>query len=505
MADGMKGMTENLAARWRVLGSGQKFVLGSLIAGAVVTIVLSFFLAKHASYGVLYAGLDAEQASGVVDRLRDLKVPYRISDSGRTILVPEKDVYAVRLDLAGEGGVEGGASGYELFDQSKFGMTNFMQQVNYQRALEGELTRTIREMDEVMNARVHLVIPERSLFLDGQRAPSAAVMVRLKPGSRLTQKRIEGIGALVAGSVEGLHPENVSILDYFGNLLSTPGDEDGAEVQSAARYEVEAGVERLLEEKAQTLLDRVVGPGNAVVRVTAELDFEKLERNVERFDPDNASVRSEETTEEMKEEEGSEYRTTVTNYELNRTVETVVKAPGNLKRLTVAVTVDGRYEVPEGAEGDAESAPSFVERDRRELSEIEALVRNAVGLDEDRGDQIHVACVQFDQRHLLDERSEMQKVERSLLVRTVLEKALWALGALVVFLVLRRFLRSAGSLLNQAPARRAVEAEGMEMFGAPAAQAVAAYGSSAQKVTQAARNRPEESAELIKTLISESD
>ncbi len=263
----------------------------------IVTVVVSLFLARHATYSVLYTGLETDQASAVVDELNGMQVPYRIADAGRTILVPEGEVYSLRLDLAGKGNPGGGKGGYEIFDKSRFGMTSFMQQVNYRRALEGELTRTIREMDEVMAARVHLVMPERTLFADDSRKPTASVMLRLKPGVELARKQIEGITYLVSGSVEGLVIESVNIVDYYGNLLSNQhGDEfDG---EGGARFEMQTAVARFLEEKAQSLLDPVVGPGNAVVRVSADLDLERIESEAEKFDPDFAVVRSEELNED---------------------------------------------------------------------------------------------------------------------------------------------------------------------------------------------------------------
>lgn len=501
----------DLLARWQAMGPGQKFVLGSLFIGMALTIGISAFFANHVTYTVLYAGLEAEQASQVVDELRNTKIPFRLTDSGRTILVPEKHVYSARLDLAGKGSIGGTGMGYEIFDQSKFGMTSFMQQVNYRRALEGELTRTIVEMDGVMTARVHLVIPEKSLFLDGQRPPTASVMLRLKPGIRLSRKQIEGITALVSGSVDALSTDNVNILDYYGNLLSVKGSESGMGVEGTARFEVENSVERSLEEKAQSLLDRVVGPGNSVVRVTAELDFERLERNEEKFDADNPVVRSEEVSEEMEGEGGGEYRSTVTNYEINRTVDTMVKTPGNIKRLTVAVTVDGRYEIPVAAEGEenAEAEPGFVARSREELRELEALVKNAVGLNESRGDQFHIACVQFDHRYMDIEQTEMKSTARRLLIQTIIEKVLLIIGLVVAFLIIKKIWKSiATTVANATPAAPVTAAQSVAASVAasiPSAGVTAggAASSTAAQISRMAEASPEESADMIRSLIGE--
>lgn len=493
MADSMRKLTADMMGRWQTLEPGKRLLAGCLAAGVIVTVAASLFLARHVTYSVLYTGLETDQASAVVDELRGMQVPFRIADSGRTILVPEGDVYSLRLDLAGKGSPGGGKGGYEIFDKSRFGMTNFMQQVNYRRALEGELTRTIREMDEVMAARVHLVIPERTLFADESRKPSASVMLRLKPGVHLARKQIEGITYLVSGSVEGLESSNVNIVDYYGNLLSNLHG-DGFDSEGNARFEMQTAVSRFMEEKAQSLLDQVVGPGNAVVRVSTDLDFERIERDSEMWDPDFAVVRSEELNEDSEGgQTGGETRSTVTNYEINRTVERVVRAPGNVKRLTVAVTVDGRYDTPEGEGG---AKPVFVARSADELEQLGALVRNAVGLDQSRGDQFHIACVEFDQRSLAVEQEEMKKAERQMMITAIAGKVILVLGALAILFFLRKIVRSLGATLAQAPARPALESD------AVAAEA-ARIQSMTNRVSELARTRPEQSAALIRTMVTE--
>jgi flagellar M-ring protein FliF len=502
VGDQLKRILASLTSRWNAMGPGQKFVTGSLLATALVTILVTAFLARHATYAVLYAGLDPEQANAVVEELRDMKVRHRLKDGGRTILVPEKDVYSARIDLAGQGLPGGGGVGFEIFDKRGFGMTNFMQQVNYRRALEGELTRTIAEMDEVLGARVHLVMPERTLFMDEDRQPSASVMLRLKPGARLGRKQAEGIGYLVAGSVEGLSADHVNILDFYGNLISGH-DMASLEGEGTARMEVKASVERWLEDKAQSLLDRVVGPGNAVVRVTAELDFERVERNVEMYDPENAVVRSEEMSEESQGDGGGEFLNTVTNYEINRTVETLVKAPGTVERLTVAVTVDGRYEVPEGAGEDSEA--QFVPLPQAELDELAAIVKNAVGHDDRRGDQFHIACVQFNHQYLDREQQEMKRVERQMLIQTIVRYGFLLVAAAAAFLILRKIFRSISGTLAELP-RPAPEGTGGAVAGeGPASEDAAAVTRLVDQVSDAARRQPQESAALIRNMITESE
>lgn len=516
MGEAFNNIVGRIAAQWGALGPGQKFLVLTLGLAAVGTIVTSLIMVKHVNYSVLYAGIDADQASQVVDKLQELKTPYRLEDGGRTILVPDQDLYDTRLEMASEGGPASGSSGYEIFDQSRFGMTSFMQQMNLRRALEGELTRTILEMDEVMAARVHLVIPEKSLFIDGRNQTSASVMIRVKPGVHLTRRQITGVARLVSGSVEGLEPESVNILDYYGTLLST-GGEDGFDAGGQERFEAEATLARALQEKAQTLLDRMVGPGNSLVRITAELDFERMERDSERYDPDNASVRSEEVSEESGGTDG-EFRNSVTNYELNKTVERTTKSPGSIERLTVAVTVGGSYEVPEGATGE-DAAPVFIPRSATELQEIAALIKNSVGIDETRGDQFHIACVELDREHLQIERAEMAKLEKNMMIEAIVRRALLILGALVIFLILKKIFGSVARTLSEAtpipvqpaPAiaaerSQAAGATGAERFAAAAplnAGVQAEVASVAERVSELAREKPEESADVIRTMLAE--
>ncbi len=520
MAEAVKNLVARFGVQWKGLGPGQRFLAVSLVVGAVLTIAVSVLVTRHVTYAILYAGLESTEASEVVDKLRETKTPFRLKDSGRTILVPEAEVYSIRLQMAGEGGPGSGGTGYEIFDESSFGMTNFMQKVNYRRALEGELTRTIRQMDEVISARVHLVIPERTLFADDLAQTSASVMIRVKPSVRLSRKQVEGIARLVSGSVQGLEPANVNILDYYGNLLTAGDSELSLDGSGTGRFEVESNLERALERKAQTLLDRVVGPGNAIVRVNAVLDFQRVERDSETYDPDNASVRSEEVSEESGSERG-EFRNSVTNYELNRTVEKLTKTPGDVIKLSVAVTVGGHYVMPEGAEGEGKDVgPQWVPRDVAELEELAALVRNAVGFDQERGDQFHIACVPLDREHLMTERADLAKAERNLMIREIVEKLLWLIGAIVFFVIMRRIIGSIARVMSEAVPPPVAATEAM-----PAAQSAIApgrsgaapagggevgrveqeIGSVSARISELATERPGESAGVLRSMITEDD
>jgi len=453
-------MAGSFAGRWSGLQAGQRFLFGGVLAGAVLTVVVSVLIMKHVSYGMLFTNLDAEQASPVVEKLREKNIDYKLTNGGRTILVPEKDVYQLRLELAGEVPQGGGGGGYELFDRSKFGLTNFMEQVTSRRALEGELARTIGSLDEVLTARIHLVMPERSVFTDDKRAPSASVVLRLKPGASLGQKQVQGIAALTAGAVEGLTTENVSIVDAAGNLLTSQDAGRGLDPVAAARYEAENEVARSLEERAQSLLEQVVGAHNSGVRVFAELDFDKLERDSETYDPEKSAIRSEQSSEQAGADASGESSTSLTNYEINKTVEHVKKAPGAIKRLSVAVTVNGRYE-PLGPRAPKGAQPRFLQRPKPELDNLAALVRNAVGVDETRGDSFHIACVEFDRSGDNELQVVAAQEQRREMVQTVAGKGSIVIAAIIVFLALKiAFGSMAKVLAGQGQPRAALAGAG---------------------------------------------
>jgi flagellar M-ring protein FliF len=345
--------------------------------------------------------------------------------------------------------------------------------------------------------------------------PSASVVVRLKPGARLGGKQIAGISALVAGSVEGLAPDRVNILDCYGTLLSNNAQNTGLDPEASTRFEVERQVGEALEERAQSLLDRVVGPEMAVVRVATELDFERLERESELYDPNVTAVRSEQQSEQNAPGGGGEATTSTTNYEISKTIEHVKKAPGSIKRLTVAVTVDGRYEP--GAKG---TEPRFVPRPSAELDKLAALVKNAVGIDDARGDQFHIACVQFDRSAAQETLTEEKREQHRELLQTIFSRGIIVLAALFVLVALRMMLGPmvkalGGAPAPVAPAPRAAPAPGTAAYAAAAGTAaddvvidIAPVERPRSqlltgRISEMSRNRPQEAAALIRNMLDE--
>ena len=298
-----------------------------------------------------------------------------------------------------------GVVGYEIFDQTNLGMTEFLQKVNYRRALEGELAKTISRLEEIKTARVHLVIPEARLFKEDSKEPTASIVLYLNRNLPLAKKQIQGIIYLVASSVEGLSAENITVLDSSGKLLSSPHSEDRLATLSSNQLDMKKNVETYLEDKAQSMLDGVLGTNRSIIRVSAALNFDQVERTVESYDPDNLAIRSEEISEEKgtetdngnadrKKDTSSSKKNTIRNYEVNKTIENLVNQIGNITHLNVSVSLDGSYEMVKGPGGQTER--QYVPRSQEEIDKLIALVKAAIGYSDERNDIIEVANIPFD-------------------------------------------------------------------------------------------------------------
>src|SRR3989454_5421082 len=270
----------------------RRIVLATTSVGSLVVVLALAWWVQRPLYRPLFTNLAERDASAIVEALRAEKVPFRLEDGGRAILVPAERLYELRLALASHGLPGGGGVGFELFDRQTLGQTDFLQRLNYQRALQGELGRTIGQLGGVEAARVHLALPERSLFVAEDRRPSASVVVKLVQGRTLSAAQIDGIVHLVAASVEGLQPEAVTVVDEAGRILTS--DRRGAEAAgtSNAPLEIQQAVERGAEERIESMLGAVVGRDKVVARVAASLDFSRVERTEETYDPDRTAIRT---------------------------------------------------------------------------------------------------------------------------------------------------------------------------------------------------------------------
>jgi len=386
----------------------------SIIIVAVVTLVsigTFVLLVNQKEYKTLFSSLSTEDAGRIVVVLQEKKVPYKISSAGDSILIPAEYVSELRLSLAASGLPRGGGVGFEIFDNKNFGVTDFVQKLNYQRALQGELSRTINGLDEIQHSRVHIVIPQKSLFVEKQAKPTASVIIKIKTGRKLRASQIEGIASLVAGSVEELSPEEVMIVDSGGNILSAARSGPQLSKRTDSQIEFQRNVEKGLANRIQSMLEKVVGQGKVVAKVSATLDFRVMEKTEESYDPEEPVVRSEHRRSEKSNVPaggGGESTVSLTggrsenaygtdhektdetiNYEINRVVSKTIMPVGEIEKLSVAVLVDGVYSKND------KGAEEFQPRSKKEMGTLEGLVKRSVGFDAKRGDQVVITSIPF--------------------------------------------------------------------------------------------------------------
>ncbi len=388
------GSWQQLTKAAQRLSIGQKLAMGAVCLLVLLSIIFALHWAKRPDFAPLYTNLSPQDAAQMVDKLRSAKIPYRLAAGGTTIMVPSKDVYQTRISLASEGLPQASTVGFEIFDKTNLGTTDFVQKINYHRALEGELTRTIEQLAAVQSARVHLVIPNPSLFAQEQREATASVVLNLAGGGRLNQNQVKGITHLVASSVEGLKPENVTILDSWGNILSGgDGEENSLFTLTSNQLDLQKNVESYLSHKALAMLEKAVGVGNAIVKVNVELDFKNIEKTVESYDPESSVIRSEERNEQTSASQGGKSESSITNYEISKTVEHIVDKTGNIEKLWASVLINGTYISKKGKKG--KEIKVYQPRSEEEIGRLTEIVKKAIGFDPARGDQIEVANIQF--------------------------------------------------------------------------------------------------------------
>ena len=411
----MENFFQNIRAFYDRLPTRQRIGIGLVVIGSILSLILITFWAQRTEYSLLFGNLPESAANDVVQILQTENINYELKDGGTAIYVPKDKVYDLRLRFAGEGIVSDGTSGYEIFDRNTLGMTDFMQKLNLKRALEGELARTISGIEQVDAARVHLVIPERSPFRETQAPATASVVVDLKGNSRLSLAHIEGMVALVAGAVEGLEPNDVNILDANGALLSDPNAGDNETQLTTNQLRLQTEKEAYLANKAQTLLDQMLGPGNSIMRVNLELDFSRAVRENSTIDPESQTVIAEERLQEEGDIDNAS--SSVRNYEVSRSIETIEKSVGDISYLSVSVILN--YKLAPAPEGEVVEANlengggGFIPHSEDELIRIEALVKEAVGWRLDRGDGFAISQLQFDTTQEDRINAEIQAQRRS--------------------------------------------------------------------------------------------
>jgi flagellar M-ring protein FliF len=464
---------KQLLAIWQQLGLNQRVSL-VLTAGAVfVGLGCLVFWSSQADYTLLYGKLPPAEAGKVVDALKEAKIPYKMGGSGDSVMVPADKVYQVRAQLASKGIPRGDGVGFEIFDKPNFGISDFVQRANYLRAVQGELARTISEVDGVEAARVMVTLPENRLLVDQQKKPTASVFVRVRGTSPLPQQTVNAIRFLVANSVEGLQANNVIVADQLGNTLFENTENDTIAGLTTTQLAARKSLEQYLAKKAEDMLSTVLGPGQAVVRVSAEINFDSSTRTEEKLDPDSQVTRVATVNDENVETTSnttaggvpgvSNNASTDTNavagvtagpnrtkkkvmnntYDFSKTVSSSVQSAGGIRRLSAAVFIAAR------SEGTG-AARKVTPRSTEELDKLRKLVQGALGIqnnDNDplRKDQLTLEEMPFNDQPALEITRQIEKQHTTDFWMSLAGKALYpALAILTLGFFWRLFKRTPG-------------------------------------------------------------
>jgi len=466
MADSLKAFILEIRALWSKIGINQKIALGVLLTALIAALGFWGSWTGKDEFGLLFKNLGPKDAGEIVNALKAEGIPYRVEDEGTAVLVPDDQVYDLRLKLAGQG-LPAEGEGWTLFDQNRLGgVSAFVQQVNHTRALQAELERSVSRLRQIQWARVHIVEAKDSLFMDKEQPATASVLIKTKAGARLSESEISGITYLIAGAVRGLTPENVTITDYSGRQLSRPGGGDTASLASG-QLDYRRRLEERLSNRATQMLERVLGPGKAIVTVSAEIDFTSSESHKIEYKTDITKSKTETIKETTAAAEGGEagvqanaagagpagggsvsstreekveYMPPVPASETKR-----VEPAGRIKRLAAAVFVSaGEYKTsaPEG-----EEVRKYVSASPAQIKEYEQIVKNAIGFVEDRGDSITISDGEFRSEAAVSP-EELKVIETQNFRRfvvSVVKSGSTALGVLLFLLFARHMLKKSFS------------------------------------------------------------
>ena len=490
---------ETIGQALKNIGPGRIAIVGGVFLGLIIFFIIFVTRFTSPSMEVLYSDLDTADSTRITAQLQTMGAKYQLKQGGKEILISAKDVTRVRLELA-EQGMGGSVLGYELFDRSEaIGTTNFMQNVNYIRALEGELSRTIESLNSVKGARIHLVMPKRELFSRKKQEPSASVFLRMRGATRLSNEQISAVQHLVAAAVPSLTPKHISVIDNKGKLLAGGfEDNDGMGAVSSKIDEKNRILENRLAKTLEELIEKSVGFGHVRAEVHAEMDFDRISTNEERYDPEGQVVRSTQSIEETsstKDSDGSpsvtvgtnlpdadqdsgdsqsssaaENRTEETvNFEISKKVINHIREAGTIKKLSVAVLVDYKHELNE------EGVKTAIKRSPENMELLANLVKGAIGYDADRGDQIEVIQMVFkDSIDVEEQLDQFFGLDKNDLLRIVEIIVLGIVALLVILLVIRPLISRAFEANTAATA--AAQAESERLLADQAAEALALAG-----------------------------
>jgi flagellar M-ring protein FliF len=465
MNNGLGQVTTQLFATWRQLGINQRVSIVMALGVVLAGLGALTFWSSRVDYALLYGKLDEGEAARVIAALDEAKIPYR-ARAGGAVLVPGNKVHATRLQLASKGIPRGDGIGFEIFDKPNFGISDFVQRANYVRAIQGELARTISQVDQVESARVMIVMPENRLLVDNQRKPTASVFVRVRGNSELPAQAVNAIRFLVANSVEGLQARAVSVVDNLGNVLSEHSESDTAAGLTSTQITARKNLEQYLGKKAEGMLEAVLGPGQAIVRVAADINFDTNTRTEERFDPESQVIRvstiNDENTDTTSPLQGgvpagvvsetgepgapamtsNRMRKKVVNnqYDINRMTTSTMQAPGGIRRLSAAVFVAARME---GTGADRRPAP----RTSEELERLRRIVQSALGIVEGdtlRKDEVTLEEMPFNDQPTATLTQQMERQQQHEFWFEIARNALYPLLAVVILFLFWRALKKTG-------------------------------------------------------------
>jgi flagellar M-ring protein FliF len=475
----MSSFLKQIGEIWGRLKSGQRMMIVVAGVGFVALASALVYYGMQPDYGVLFSDMKPADAQTIIEKLKADGVKYQVTNGGTTVSVPQERVSELRLQMASSGLLSGGHVGFDLFDKTSFGSTDFTQQVNYQRAIEGELAKTIEDMDEVESARVHVTQPRESIYADKAERAKASVMVRVRQGRELSRERTEAITNLVSSAVGSLDPQDISVMDTQGRVLSSAervgaGTGSGAfnsQIEARRKFEAETAA------RIVSLIEPISGPGHVRADVAADLDFSQVEQMEEKYDPKTQVIRSQQTTQEVRNApqtsapsvvgarandpslppaaattttapiassspSADQHTASTTNYEIDKLVRRTTGGSGRISRLSVSVLVD--YKMVNGAS---------VVRSSEELQKIQEVVGAAVGIDTNRGDQIVVQAMPFDQPAAAEARNLSFIEKNKDLIRSAIKYGLLALAALLLIIFVirpaRRALRLASARTEQ--------------------------------------------------------
>jgi flagellar M-ring protein FliF len=431
----------------------------------VAAIVLSVMM-TGSSHGVLFRNVPSDQLPLVLEKLRQKNIPFKLDDSGNTVLVPQEMLHSTQMSIMSElGTTKLGTIGLEIFEKQDFGITSYAQKVNYQRALQGELMRAINTISSVKNSKVVLALPPKKTFLEEEGEPSASVIIELQPGKRLTQEQVSGITHIVASAIENMSPERVTVVDSEGRQLSKSGSGNSREASDL--LDLKAKIEGKLKERIEGLLSRVVGEGKVEAQVFTHLNSKKISTVQELVDAESTAIRSQTTEEEIldgartnpvgipgaranlpgaedkgevgfKQNVKKELKTQ--NFAVPKTVKNILEAAGGIEQISVAVIVDGK--VTQKANEDGTVQENWAPRSPEELRQFEEIVKSAIGFNAKRGDVVKIENVQFSKYDFTESDKILTTLERKKLIHALFKWSLLGFSLALFFLiVVKPFMR----------------------------------------------------------------